>query len=138
MSDNIDRQALDDLIQNRPLKRAHLIIKDLEIPMSSMCAMIGCEEKATHNYPGEFPKYCSKHALAYMKLQPRRKCRYQGCSDFAIYSDSKHRTLNGVYCPVHKPAFGYVTVVRRPCIHCQKLMPALVKKLCGTCSRSKQ
>lgn len=130
MPTDINQQALEDLMQNRPSKRYRY---DPEIPVSSLCASIGCEKKANHNYPGSLPKYCTAHSVKHMKLQPTRICRHDGCTNYAIYSHSKHRTLNGVYCLKHKSPSGYVNVVRKYCIHCKKLMPALVKSICGKC-----
>jgi hypothetical protein len=109
---------------------------DPELPMSSLCAIMGCEKKAAYNFPGRFAKYCLEHTTVGMKTQPRRRCRYKDCGNFAIYADAKHRKPEGVYCIDHKPLFGYVTVVRHKCLKCRKIMPALVKNLCGQCEKT--
>lgn len=125
----IDQEALQGLIQNEPVEPSY------NYKNNSSCAEIECYNKALYNFPGRPPKYCAEHITIGMKAQPRRKCVGKDCADFAIYSHVKHRTIWGVYCKLHKPAKKYVLVTRRTCNNCKKLMPILVKGLCGHCGR---
>ncbi len=134
---NINRKALADLMEGNPIEYSHIgmAYEQEENQIASFCVHESCKKKALHNFPGKFPKYCSTHALKGMKSHPRRRCAAVGCEDFAIYSQKKHRTTYGIYCKLHKPSKNYTSVIRRQCKKCKKMMPILIKKICGNCSK---
>lgn len=100
--------------------REHKEIDDVDVANKDKeCQYSDCSSRSNFGIPGEKPSRCAKHKLDGMITNPRRKCKYTNCKEFAIYTfPNSKQTL--AYCEEHKVE-GSVNIVEHECEVCHDI-----------------